>query len=94
MECPWRGFFCAYMKENNVKRRFREAVDGAFIRENYPTMRNDVLARKMGLTVRHVENYVYRCGKVDWAHKQPSVLSLVNSENGKRGGRPRKVKKK
>ena len=94
MECPWRGFFCAYMKENNAKRRFREAVDGAFIRENYPTMRNDVLARKMGLTVRQVENYVYRCGKVDWAHKQPSVLSLVNSENGKRGGRPRKVKKK
>lgn len=25
MECPWWGFFCAYMEENNPKHRFRKA---------------------------------------------------------------------
>ena len=94
MECPWWGFFCVYMKENISKRRFREAVDGAFIRQNYATMQNAELARMMGMTVKQVENYVYRCGKEDWARKQPALLSLINSENGKRGGRPQKLMKK
>ena len=77
------GIFCAYMKENKAKRRFCKAEDGAFIRENYSKMQTAELAKMTGLTVKQIENYVYRCGKVDWARKEPSLLSLVNSENGK-----------
>ena len=94
MECPWWGFFCEYMEENNPKRRFSKAVDGAFIRENYPSMQTAELAHKLGLTVKQVENYVYRCGNVNWTRKLPALLSLVNSVKGKLGGRPQKVVKK
>lgn len=72
------------------KRRFHEATDGPVIRKWYARMRTADLARRMGLTVRQITNYVYRQNLEPWARKLASVLSKENSENGRRGGRPRK----
>ena len=71
-------------------RRFREAVDGPVVRRRYAYERTEDLARDMGLTVRQIENYVYRHNTERWARKLGSVLSAENSEKGKKGGRPRK----
>ena len=72
------------------KRRFCEATDGPVIRRWYARMRTADLARKMGLTVKQIENYVYRWNWEPWARKLPSVLSRMNSIKGKKGGRPQK----
>ena len=74
------------------KRRFCEATDGPVIKKWYATMPTAELARKMGLTVKQIENYVYRHNTERWARKQASVLSQENSEKGKKGGRPQKIK--
>lgn len=82
-------------KNNNEKqrgRRFREAVDGPEIMRHYATMGTAELARMLGLSVKQVKNYVYRQNSGRWARKEQSYLSSINSEKGKKGGRPRKIK--
>ena len=75
-------------------RRFREAVDGPVIRRRYAYERTEDLARDMGLTVKQIENYVYRHNTERWARKSQSLLAKTNSENGRNGGRPRKKQQK
>ena len=76
--------------QDGRSRRFREAVDGPVVRRRYAYERTEDLARDMGLTVRQIENYVYRHNTERWARKSPSLLAKTNSENGRNGGRPRK----
>lgn len=84
------------MKDKNTnegvqhRRRFREAVDGPKIRELYSKMPTAELARRLGLTVKQITNYVYKWNIKQWARKLRSLLSVTNSKNGKKGGRPRK----
>jgi hypothetical protein len=75
-------------------RRLREAVDGPVIRRRYAYERTEDLARRMGLTVRQIENFVYRHNTERWARKSLSLLAKTNSENGRNGGRPRKKQQK
>ena len=75
-------------------RRLRKAVDGPEIEKRFATTPTPELARQMGLTVKQIENYVYRHNTEPWARKLASVRSAMNSEKGKKGGgRPRKVEK-
>ena len=83
------------MKKNKKEsgqpqRRFHEVTDGPVIRKWYARMRTADLARKMGLTVRQITNFVNRESPEQWARKCKEVLSKINSENGRRGGRPKK----
>jgi hypothetical protein len=83
------------MKEKNTNekqrgKRFREAVDGQKIRELYSKMPTAELARRLGLTVKQITNFVYKWNMKPWARKLSSLLSATNSKNGKKGGRPRK----
>ena len=78
------------MDNERPRRRFREAVDGPFIRQWYARMRTVDLARWMGLTVKQIMNFVHRESTERWARKCKEVLSKINSENGKCGGRPKK----
>ena len=73
-------------KFNNEKpkRSFREATDGMVIRKWYATTLTADLARMMGLTVKQIENYIYRHNTEPWARKKVSLLSQVNSENVKK----------
>lgn len=71
-------------------RRFRESVDGPEIMRLYATMPTAELAERLGLTVRQIKNYVYRHNLEDWARKDAAMLSRINGEKGKKGGRPRK----
>jgi len=75
-------------------RRFRAAIDGPVIRRRYAYERTEDLARDMGLTVKQIENYVYRHNTERWARKSQSLLAKTNSENGRNGGRPRKKQQK
>ena len=72
-------------------RRFREAVDGPKIKELYSKMPTKELARRLGLKVKQITNYVYKWNMKPWARKLRSLLSAENSKKGKKGGRPRKV---
>ncbi len=88
------------MKDKNINkevqrgRRFRELVDGPVIKKWYARMPTAELARKFGLTVRQIENYVYRHNLFSWARKLPTLLAAENSKKGKKGGgRPRKYEK-
>ena len=76
--------------KGRLVRRFREAVDGPIIRRLYAKMPTSELAQRLGLTVRQIENYVYRHNLSSWARKLPAILSAMNSKKGKKGGRPRK----
>ena len=84
------------MKDKNTNgkgqpgRRFREAVDGQEIRKWYAKMPTAELARRLGLKVKQITNYVYKWNMKPWARKLRSLLSVTNSKNGKKGGRPRK----
>ena len=83
-------------KERNSekpRRRFCAATDGPIIQKRYATTPTAELAREMGLTVKQIENYVYRHNSEPWARKDPSAISASNSLKGKKGGRPRKIKK-
>ena len=73
-------------------RRFREAVDGPIIRRLYAKMPTSELARRLGLTEKQVKNFVYRENVEQWARKDAATLSRINSEKGRKGGRPRKKK--
>ena len=77
-------------EEQQAVRRLREAVDGPKIRVLYSKMPTKEVARRLGLTVRQIENYVYRHNLSSWARKLPAILSAMNSKKGKKGGRPRK----
>ncbi len=82
-------------KNNNEKqprRRLREVVDGPVIRRLYATMPTEELAAMLGLTVKQIENYAYRHNTAPWAHKSTMVRSAENSQKGKKGGRPPKIK--
>ena len=61
-------------------RRLRQKVDGPIIEKWYARMPTAELARRMGLTVKQIENYVYRHNTEPWARKLPSVRSAMNSE--------------
>ena len=87
------------MKKNQYdkeqpRRRFNEKTDGEMIRKYFAEMPTAELARRMGLTVRQITNYVYRHNDEPWARKSASVLSAENSRNGRRGGRPLKNPRK
>ena len=71
-------------------RRLRKAVDGPIIEKWYALMPTAELAQRLGLTEKQIENYVYRENHEQWASKNAAVKSRINSENGKKGGRPRK----
>ena len=73
-------------RENSERpqRRFCEAKDGPVIRRRYATMRTVELAEMLGLTVKQIENYVYRHNTERWAKKKSSYLSKINSENVKK----------
>ena len=46
--------------DENPKRRFKKDRDGEFILENYATKKMAVLAEARGMTVKQVENFIYR----------------------------------
>ena len=75
-----------------TRRRLREVVDGPVIMRNYATMPTAELAGMLGLTVKQIENYAYRHNTAPWAHKSAMVRSAENSQKGKKGGRPPKIK--
>ena len=70
--------------------RLRKMVDGPEIMRRYSTMATAELARLLGLTVKQIKNYVYRENPELWARKDAATLSRINSEKGKKGGRPRR----
>ena len=78
------------IEEPRKGRRFCEKVDGPEIRKWYARMPTAELAERMGLTVRQIKNYVYRENPELWARKDAATLSRINSEKGKKGGRPRR----
>ena len=71
-------------------RRFCEKTDGEMIRKYFAEMPTKELARRLGLTVKQIENYVYNHNDEPWARKDPALLSAQNSVKGRKGGRPRK----
>ena len=80
-------------KQNDAQRagrRLRKAVDGPVIEKWYARILTAELARRLGLTVKQIKNYVYRENPEKWARKDVATLSRINSEKGKKGGRPRK----
>jgi len=77
-------------RDERPQRRFRKAVDGEFIMRYYRLMPTAELARLLGLTEKQVKNYVYRENVEQWARKDAATLSRINSEKGRKGGRPRK----
>ena len=77
-----------------ARRRLHKAVDGPEIMKRYATTPTPELAREMGLTVKQIENFVYRENPNEWARKSAALLSAENSVKGKKGGgRPKKVGK-
>ena len=79
-------------QDERPRRRFRKAVDGEIIRRMYRLMPTAELARRLGLTEKQVKNFVYRENVEQWARKDAATLSRINSEKGRKGGRPRKKK--
>ena len=78
-----------YDKEQ-PRRRFNKKVDGPRVMEWYAKMPTPELARRMGLTVKQIENFLNREKLEPGKVKDPKVRSAINSENGRKGGRPRK----
>ena len=81
------------MDNERPRHRFRKAVDGPAVRRWYARVRTSDLARALGLTVKQIENFVHRNNMESWAWKLASVVSAINSRNGKKGGRPKKMRK-
>ena len=71
-------------------RRFNKKVDGPVVMKWYAQMPTDELARRWGLTRKQIENFLNRENPKPGGLKDPAVKSKVNSETGKKGGRPRK----
>ncbi len=78
-----------YDKEH-PRRRFNKKVDGPTVMEWYAKMPTAELAERMGLTVKQIENFLNREKLEPGKVKDPKVRSAINSENGRKGGRPRK----
>lgn len=78
-----------YDKEQ-PRRRFNKKVDGPTVMEWYAKMPTAELAERMGLTVKQIENFLNREKLEPGKVKDPKVRSAINSENGRKGGRPRK----
>ena len=83
------------MKKNQYdkeqpRRRFNKKVDGPTVMEWYAKMPTAELAERMGLTVKQIENFLNREKLEPGKVKDPKVRSAINSENGRKGGRPRK----
>lgn len=81
-------------EEQQAGRRLKKAVDGTEIMKRYATTPTPELARQTGLTVKQIENLAHRENYNEWARKDAVTRSRINSENGKKGGRPRKKTKK
>ena len=79
------------------KKRFNKALYGPIIKQYYSTMKTADLAKMLGLTVKQIKDYIqrekFKEGTEHCLRKDPAYLSRVNSENGKKGGRPRKKPK-
>ena len=81
-------------EEPRKGRRFCEKTDGPEIRKWYARMPTAELAERTGLTVKQIENYVYKHNDEPWARKDAALLSAQNSVKGRKGGgRPRKTGK-
>lgn len=76
--------------EQPAGRRLQKAVDGPLIEKWYATMPTAELAHRLGLTVKQVSDYAYRNNFNESLGKDAAERSKVASENGKKGGRPRK----
>ena len=76
--------------DKKPKQRFSKDKYGEFIRKNYATRKTAVLAEARGMTVKQVENFIYRNKTKGKTCKDPDYLSKIRSESGKKGGRPRK----
>ena len=74
------------------QRRFSKALYGEMIMRLFRLMPTAEVARRLGLTEKQVKNYVYRENVEQWARKDAATLSRINSEKGRKGGRPRKKK--
>ncbi len=74
------------------QRRFSKALYGEMIMRLFRLMPTAEVARWLGLTEKQVKNYVYRENVEQWARKDAATLSRINSEKGRKGGRPRKKK--
>ena len=79
-------------EEPRKGRRFREKEDVAVIRQWYARIPTAELAERRGLTVKQIKNYVYRENPELWARKDAATLSRINSEKGKKGGRPKRIR--
>ena len=77
-------------KNEENGRRFNKKVDGPTVMKWYAKMPTPALARMMSLTVKQIENFLHREKLEPGKAKDPKVRSAINSENGKKGGRPRK----
>lgn len=79
------------MNENKeMGRRFSKKVDGPTVMKWYAKMPTPALARMMALKVKQIENFLHREKLEPGGVKDPKLRSAINSENGKKGGRPRK----
>ena len=79
------------VNDEKPRQRFRSGEYGPKIMQLYSKMPTAELAGMMGLTVKQIENYVYRWNSEPWARKKPAFLSKVLRENGRKGGRPQKI---
>ena len=75
------------------KRRFSKARDGEEIMRLYRLMPTAQIARMKGLEPRKISDFAYRNNNEDCLKKDAAERSQVASENGKKGGRPRKNQK-
>ena len=77
-------------EKTRAKRRFNKKIDGPEIMKWYAVMPTAELAQRRGLTVKQIENFLNREKLEPGKVKDPKVRSAINSENGRKGGRPRK----
>lgn len=94
-------FLCNKLKEKNKmknrkshleqpKRRFNKKMDGEMVRRLFHLMPTAELARMMGLKPRQVSDFVYRNNFEECLGKDAEERKQVASENGRKGGRPRR----
>lgn len=80
-------------KQRFSKKKFEESV-----RELFPTRKTAEVAEILGVETRQVSDFVHRVKSdeksKEWTKKTATHRSEVAHENGKKGGRPRKNKKK
>ena len=71
-------------------RRLRKDVDGPKIRKWYARVPTAKLARRLGLKPRQVSDFAYRNNFEGCLGKDKAERKKVATENGKKGGRPRR----